>query len=79
MIGRYCGLACKHADAIFVTKITFLATSFEGCASHWSSTSFRRTLWGVDVDDDANGDDRNEIKSLGCFPITIFNVITPKL
>ena len=23
MIGRYCGLACKHADAIFVNKSPF--------------------------------------------------------
>ena len=79
MVGRYCGLACKHANANFVTITTSLATSFEGCASRWSSTSFSSTSWGVDVDDDANGNDKNDIRSPGCFPITISNMTTPKL
>ena len=34
---------------------------------------------GVDVDDDANGDNSNEIRSPRCFPITISNVTTLKL
>ena len=76
MVGRDCGLGCKHANAIFATKTTLSTTLFVGCARRWSNISSSSTSW----DDNENDDDRNdEIKSPGCLPIITSNTTTPKL
>ncbi|WRX10788.1 hypothetical protein QQP08_003275 [Theobroma cacao] len=62
MVGRYCGLACKHANANCTVETTPSATRLLGGRRRWSTTSLSN-VWcviGDDVEDDANDDDDDE-------------------
>ena len=80
MAGLDFGLVAKHANASFTIETTFNKTSFSGGSRRRSKMSFNRILWAAElVADDDEDDERNEMRSPGCFPISISNVNTPKL
>ena len=68
IVGRDFGMVCKQAIAIFAMESTSLVTWLVGNERCWSNTSFNGILWIVNVSDD---DDRDEMRSPGCFPIII--------
>ena len=67
-------MVCKQAIAIFAMESISLAASLVGSESHWSNTSFNSRSRIVII-----GDDRDEMRSLGCLPMIISKVNTPKL
>ena len=84
IVGRNSGLAFMHEIASFAVETTMLVTWFVGSGRRWSITSFSNISWLIGTDDededsDAAGDDKLEMRSPGCLPITISIVTTPKL
>ena len=80
MVGLDFGLVAKHANASLAINTNLNATWFLGGLRRWSKISFNCISWvvGVVVDDD-NDDERNEMRSLGWFPMITSNVNTPNL
>lgn len=72
MVGLDSGLVRTHARANVMADITSVATWGEGGGIRWSTTSFNNMF-------SPPGDDKEEMRSAGCFPTITSNATTPKL